>query len=48
MWKTISVSGEFIEARRCHNAISIGKYMLVLGGINTNDDYLSDFLALEI
>ena len=39
---------ESIEPRRSHSAILLGKYMLVLGGINMKKDYLTDFVYLDL
>lgn len=37
-----------IEARRNHGAVLMGKYMLVLGGINTRREFLNDFMYLDL
>ena len=33
-WKNVHVGGDWIELRRNHTAVIVGKYMLVHAGIN--------------
>lgn len=39
---------ESVEPRRCHSATLLGRYMLVIGGINSSKEYLSDFVYLDL
>jgi Rab9 effector protein with kelch motifs len=39
---------ESIEGRRNHGAALLGKYMLVIGGINTKREFLNDFIYLDL
>jgi hypothetical protein len=48
MWKQLRCFGEFVEARRFHSAVLIGKYMVVVGGINTLGRFLKDINLLNL
>ena len=42
-WKYIKVTGEWIDIRRNHSSVIVGKYMLIHGGINNKSKHLNDF-----
>lgn len=37
-----------VEPRRCHTATLLGRYMIVIGGINAKKEHLSDFVYLDL
>ena len=39
---------ESVEGRRSHGAALMGKYMIILGGMNTRREYLNDFVYLDL
>jgi hypothetical protein len=39
---------ESVEPRRCHTATLFGRYMIIIGGINSKKEYLSDFVYLDL
>ena len=44
----IKYKSGFIEPRRSHIAHTIGKNFVVYGGLNTQGQYLSDMMALNL
>lgn len=47
-FKQIRCYGEFIEARRNHTAVVVGRYMFVIGGINANQTMIGDVCTLNL
>lgn len=47
-WKIIGQAGEFIQPRRNHSAVVIGKHLLVYGGVDTRDHYMNDVWHLDL
>lgn len=47
--RVLKMTGEeLVEGRRSHSCALMGKYMLILGGINTRRGFLKDFLYLDL
>ena len=44
----MQIKGELVESRRCHSASVLGNLMIVIGGINATEKYLSDILVLDL
>ena len=47
-WKTIHAGGEWLDFRRNHSAVIVGKYMMIHGGINNKNSYLNDYFNLDL
>ena len=47
-WAGISPAGASFEARRYHSAAIVGKHVLVYGGVNIKNTYLSDLMVLIV
>lgn len=47
-WNYVKCSGEFIEPRRHHTAVIVGKHLLVHGGIGSTGEYLDDLKCLDL
>lgn len=48
-WEKVHPQGDYIEPRRLHKACLVGpKWMLVYGGINSNEEVLSDTAIFNI
>lgn len=45
-WTELQCSGLTFEHRRYHSACMVGRYLLVYGGINSYDNYLSNLLGI--
>lgn len=49
VWTKVYPQGDYIEPRRHHKACVIGsKWMLIYGGINSNEEVLSDTAVYNI
>lgn len=48
VWRFLICKGDDIAARRNHAAVMVGKQMVVFGGINQQQEFLCDFLVLDI
>ena len=46
-WKQVKWKGAF-SARRCHTAFMVGKHLVVQGGIDSLDNFLSDIMILNL
>jgi len=38
----VKTGGDFVEARRHHVGVTVGKHLLIHGGINSSGQYLGD------
>ena len=38
----MKTGGDFVEARRHHVGVTVGKHLLIHGGINSSGQYLGD------
>ncbi len=47
-WKYPRVFGDIAEARRNHCAAILGRFLFVLGGINSYGKYLNDVYSLNL
>jgi len=47
-WTDIKPDGLMLEARRYHCSVVVGKYLLVHGGVNGHNNYLSDLMVLNL
>ena len=44
----MKTQGEFVEPRRNHIGVIVGRHLLVHGGIDTSGTYLSDIKILNL
>ena len=47
-WVDLKCDGTILEHRRYHSATIVGKHLLVYGGINSSEVYLSDIMVLTL
>jgi len=47
-WKYMHCHGAFVEPRRYHAGIVVGKHMIIHGGIEASGEYLSDLKILNL
>jgi len=47
-WRYIKAHGDFVEPRRNHTGVIVGKHLLIHGGIDTTGLYLNDLMAFNL
>ncbi|KAL4486350.1 hypothetical protein ABPG72_007136 [Tetrahymena utriculariae] len=47
-WTLVRQFGDFLESRRNHAACLVGKFLIIIGGVDSNGKYLNDVCSINL
>ncbi|EAR84527.1 kelch motif protein (macronuclear) [Tetrahymena thermophila SB210] len=47
-WTLVRQFGDFLESRRNHTACLVGKFLIIIGGVDSNGKYLNDVCSVNL